>query len=258
MAGSVELSKDGAVATLVVNNIAKRNALDIDVAQSLEQTANAVSSDPSINVVIIRGAGDQAFSAGADFDALTASDDIAASYQAVEAALMKAFAALENIDAITIAAIRGACFGAGVQLSLTPDIRIASDNARFCIPAVGLGIMYPLNAIRRITEQAGIGQAISLLAGGEPYDAEEARKRRLIDEIVPDAEFDERINSFAAKIAGYPPEVVQAYKRIVHMFATEAPIGDIEAVALGATEGGEYVRRLTALAEKRREKAAQR
>lgn len=257
MAGSVKVQKDGAVATLIIDNASKRNALDKVIAQELEAACHAVNADPDINVVVLRGAGDQAFSAGADFDALTASDDIAASYQDVEDALKKAFTAIENIDAVTIAVVRGACFGAGVQLSLTPDICIASDNARFCIPAVGLGIIYPLEAIHRITAQAGTGQAISLLAGGEPYDAEEARKRRLVDEIVPDAQLDERVASYAAKIAAHPPEVARAYKRIVHQFAAGADHEAIEATASKASANGEYVRRLTALAAKRKAKAAQ-
>ncbi len=251
MTGRIDLDCAPPLATIAVNNPEKRNCLDREIAGQLEAAAREVERRRDIAVVILRGAGDQAFSAGADFDALTAGGRIAESFAAVEAALARAFAALAAIEIPVIAAIKGACFGGGVQLALAADIRLAAHDSRYRIPAAELGIVYPLEAIEKIVRLAGTGAASHVLLGAEPFDANEAKARRLIDEIVPAAELDTRVAALARKIAGHPRATLIAYKKIIRGFAVGTRRLHLDEIHAAAHASGAMIEKLEAIAKRR-------
>ncbi|HEY7609270.1 MAG TPA: enoyl-CoA hydratase/isomerase family protein [Alphaproteobacteria bacterium] len=250
MAGSVDLQLDGAVATLTLDNAAKRNSIDLAMCAALTGAARAIAADETLGAVILRGAGTRAFCAGGDFDAMTAGD-IAAAMRGMDAALEEAMAAMARIAVPIVAAVNGACFGAGVQIMLAADIRIASDDARFGIPAASLGIVYPLPAIAEMIRSAGPGAAAHFLLGGAPIDAAAALERGLVAQVVPKAELEAEAASLAQRIAAGPRAAARAYKAIIRGLAEGRAESDLRELQKRAHESPEMIERLAAVAAKR-------
>jgi enoyl-CoA hydratase/carnithine racemase len=255
MAGTVKLELDGAVATITLDNPAKRNSLDLPMVAELAGAARAIADDDHIGAVILRGAGERAFCAGADFDALTAGGAIATSFAAMEAALEEAVADLDKVRVPVIAAIDGACFGGGVQVALTADMRIAAADSRFGIPAVTLGVVYPLDAVAAMIRAAGPSAVAQFLLGAEPIDAAGALAHRFVDRVVPKAELHETARTLARRIAEHPGEAVRAYKAIIRGLAAGHPMSELRKIQQQAHQGPDLVARLKAVAEKRAAKA---
>ncbi len=255
MSGRIDLELEPPLAFVTVNNPAKRNCFDGEMARQLEAASRDLGRRSDVAVVLLRGAGEQAFCAGADFDALTEGGRIAEAFAAVEGALGRAFAAVADLEVPLVAAIKGACFGGGVQLALAADIRLAAHDSRYRIPAAEIGIVYPLEAIEKIVRLAGTGSASHLLLGAEPFDVNEAKARRIVDEIVPAAELDARARAFARKIASFPRPTLIAYKKLIRGFAAGAPHAALEAAHAAAHASGAMIEKLEAIA-KRRAKSA--
>lgn len=250
MPGTVHLHIDGAVATLTLDNPAKRNSIDLAVCAALTGAARAIAANETLGAVVLRGAGDRAFCAGGDFDAMT-KGDIAEAMRAMDAALETAVAALAKIEIPIVAMVNGACFGAGVQLMLTADIRIASDDARFGIPAASLGIVYPLPAIEEMVRSAGPGAVAHFLLGGAPIDAPTALARGLVGQVVPKAPIEAETMALARRIAEGPRAAAKAYKAIIRGIAEGRAPSDLREIQRGAHESPEMIERLAAVGAKR-------
>jgi enoyl-CoA hydratase/carnithine racemase len=250
MAGNVDLHLDGAVATLTLDNAAKRNSIDPAMCAALTGAARAIAADETLGAVILRGAGTRAFCAGGDFDAMT-EGDIAKAMRGMDAALEEAMAAMARIAVPIVAAVNGACFGAGVQIMLAADIRIASDDARFGIPAASLGIVYPLPAIAEMIRSAGPGAVAHFLLGGAPVDAATALAHGFVSRVVPKADLEAEAASLAQRIAAGPRVAARAYKAIIRGLAEGRAESDLRAVQKRAHESPEMIERLAALAAKR-------
>ncbi len=251
MAGTVRFDTQDAIATLTLDNPAKRNSFDPTMLAELEAAAKSIAANPEIAVVILQGSGDKAFCAGADFDALTGGGEITKGFGRMEEASARAVAAVGAIEVPIVAAIRGACFGGGVQMALLADIRIAADDARFCIPAVALGIVYPLEAVAKITQLCGPGAAKRLLIAGERVDAAEARAIGLVEEVVAAAELDDRVAAFTAQIAGQSRAAAEAYKAIVDGFAAGEKAETLAPLQDAAHTEGDLIARLEEVAKAR-------
>ena len=244
MAGTVKLELDGAVATITLDNPAKRNSIDLPMAAALAGAARAIAGDEHLGAVILRGAGERAFCAGADFDALTAGGNIASAFPAMEAALEEAIADLDKVEIPIIAAIDGACFGGGVQVALAADIRIAAADSRFGVPAVTLGVVYPLDAIAEMIRAAGPSAVAHFLLGAEPIDAAGALAHRFVDRVVPKAELHETVRTLAEQIANHPRAAVRAYKAIIRGLATGCAVSDLREIQHAAHQSPDLVDRL--------------
>ncbi len=256
MTGTVNFEIDGAVATITLDNPAKRNSIDLSMAAALVGAARAVHGDERLGAVILRGSGERAFCAGADFDVLTGGGvAIESSFAALEAAFEEAIAALNTIDIPIVAMVDGACFGGGVQLAMTADIRIASADARFGVPAVTLGIVYPLDAIAEMIRAAGPGAVAQFLLGAEPVDAAGALSHRFVDRVVPKAELHETVTALARRIAGHPRAAVRAYKAVIRGMVTGRSMSELREIQHSAHQSPELIERLKSLAQKRAAKA---
>ena len=250
MAGTVNLHLDGPVATVTLANEAKRNSIDLAMCAALTGAARAIAADTALGAVILRGAGERAFCAGGDFDAMTAGD-IATAMRAMDAALEEATAALARVEIPIVAAVNGACFGAGVQIMLAADIRIASEDARFGIPAASLGIVYPLPAIAEMVRTAGPGTTAHFLLGGAPIDAPTALARGLISQVVAKDALNAEADALAQRIAAGPRAAARAYKAIVRGLAEDRAPSDLRELQQRAHESPELVERLAAVAAQR-------
>ena len=256
MSGSVHLDLDSTVATITIDNPDKRNSFDLAMTRQLRDIGGIIAANSDIRVVVIDGAGDRAFCSGGDFDAMTEADNILDSVNEMEDMLEQAVAAVATIEVPIIAALRGACLGGGVQLAMTADIRIAADDLKFGIPAVSLGLVYPLDAVTKMVTLAGPSTAKHLLIGGEPYDASTAHSKRLVDEVVPAEELMARVSAFAERVAMYPPDTVRTYKKIIDDLASGGEIDAIEEMRSRANRAGELIDRLAAVRRERQQKAS--
>ncbi|MGH7003155.1 MAG: enoyl-CoA hydratase/isomerase family protein, partial [Alphaproteobacteria bacterium] len=224
---------------------------DVPMAAALAGAARAIAGDERLGAVILRGAGERAFCAGGDFDAMTEGGMIEAAFARMEAAIEEAMEALERIEIPIVAAIDGACFGAGVQVALAADIRIASDDARLAIPAATLGIVYPLSAIAEMIRASGPGAAAHFLLGAEPLDAASAMSRGLVEQVVPKAKLQEEAAALGQRIAAHPREAACAYKAIIRGLARARPLSELLEIQRNVHTGPELIERLGAVAAKR-------
>ncbi len=210
------------IATLTIDRPEKRNALNAAVRRELIMALDALRSDPDARVLVVTGAGDQAFVAGADVA------EFAARKPAEQRAAMEARSAFEELAAFpcpTIAMIRGWALGGGCELALACDIRVAARSARLGQPEVRLGLIPGGGGTQRLPRLVGYGQALRLVLTGEPVDAEEAARIGLVDLMVDEGELEMRTRALAAAMAAHSPLALQLAKESVRA-ALELPLRD--------------------------------
>ena len=231
------------VARLVIDNPAKRNALDLAMIRALGALVADVAADRSVRVVVVEGAGGVSFTTGVDLDVLTGGDDSVARLGEVEAALEAVCDGLRGLTVPVIAALRGHCMGGGVQLALACDLRLGSTSLSLGIPAIRMAIIYPVSAITAMIAQAGAGAAKALLMGGGLIDAAEALRLRLVDRLIDDGAFEAELAGFTAQLAAQPPGALTAYKRVIDALAAGQP-GQAAALRQAAHQHGEFAERI--------------
>lgn len=216
------------VALITIDNQAKRNAMSRAMLAELAGLWETLEADDECRAIVVTGAGDKAFNAGADISGdLSASEETAAM---INRALLKTVAYAKPI----IAAVNGVCAGGGVELLLASDIRYAAPHARFGLPEVKWAI-YPFGgAAAKLIHQIGHAHAMKLLLTAEMVDAEEALRLGLINEVVPASGLLERALATAETIAANSPKAVQAVKtHISTEIADLARAGEPREQALG-------------------------
>ncbi|MFS0695375.1 enoyl-CoA hydratase/isomerase family protein [Streptomyces nitrosporeus] len=180
----------GGVATVVISNPAKRNAMTADMWRALPGLLEALAADPDVRVLVLTGAGDT-FCAGAD---ITSLQDSPAGPQALAVEAEEALAAFPKP---ALAMVRGYCVGGGSQLAAACDLRFADEGASFGITPAKLGIVYPSSSTRRLVRLVGPATAKFLLFSGELIGAERALRTGLVDEVLPAGGLEERVGEFA-------------------------------------------------------------
>lgn len=244
---------EGGVVTLTFDRPQKKNAITYAMWLDLATRVTAAASDPATRAIVIRGQGSD-FSAGADigeFASLRSGGDDARAYEAANSA---AFAAIRRAAVPVIAAIRGICFGGGFGIAAACDLRLATPDAQFAVPAARLGLAYPHDAMADIVEALGPQTARYLIFTAARIDAAEALAAGFLLEIVEPNRFNERIMEIARSIAGNAPLSVRASKASIRA-ALSGAANDIEhARALGdATfDSRDYAEGRSAFVEKRR------
>jgi len=202
----------GPIAILTINRPDKRNALDGPTRCEFLGALNATRTEAAVRVVVVTGAGDKAFVAGADigeFEGRTPVDQ----FRVMTAPSI--FDAVETFPKPVVAMINGFALGGGCELALSCDIRIAADTARFGQPEVNLGIIPGGGGTQRLPRLVGTGAAYKLLFTGDLIDAAEAFRIGLVDEVVPAAALRERTMALASTIAGKSPVALQLIKEAV-------------------------------------------
>lgn len=198
---NVRVEMDAQVATLTIDRPEVRNALNLETVNEFHEVLRDLSADSAVGVLVITGAGDQAFVSGADINdirARTRDDGLAA----INSSL---FSAVEKFPWPTIAAVNGYALGGGCELALSCDIRIAADTARFGQPELNLGIIPAAGATQRLPRIVGLGHAKHLILTGEIIDAARALTIGLVTEVAPAAELMARARSLADRILRLGP-----------------------------------------------------
>ncbi|WP_378942601.1 enoyl-CoA hydratase-related protein [Mesorhizobium sp. ANAO-SY3R2] len=220
------------VATIVINRPARKNAVTQAMWIEIAALVDGLSVDPAVRVIVLRGAGHD-FSAGADigeFDTLRGDAESARAYEATNSA---AFAALRNAPVPVIAAIRGICFGGGFGLAAACDLRIATADAQFAVPAARLGLAYPQDAMGDIVWAAGEQMARYLTYTAGRIDAQAALSAGFLLEIVDADRFEARIDEIARTIARNAPLSVRASKAAIRAALSHDPAEAEAAQAAG-------------------------
>jgi enoyl-CoA hydratase len=208
------LARDGAVATITLNRPAVLNALDRALLEHLDAALREIDADRAIRALIVTGAGDRAFAAGADIGELSVLDG---ALDGAEAARFgqRITQAIEALRVPVIAAVNGFALGGGCELALACDIRIASENARFGQPEVNLGLLPGYGGTQRTARLLGTGTAMLLCTTGAVIDAAEALRIGLVQRVVPAALLLGEARSIADAIASKAPLAVTAAKRAI-------------------------------------------
>jgi enoyl-CoA hydratase/carnithine racemase len=204
--------KDGAVGWIVFNNPDRHNATSYEMWRALPVVLHAYVNDPEVRVIVLRGAGEKAFSAGADISQFKEkrSGDAAREYNA---AADSANQALRQCAKPTIAMIRGYCIGGGVALAVGCDIRIAADDARFGVPAAKLGLGYRFDGIQRLASIVGPAYTAEIFFTARQFTAQEALQMGLVNRVVPAAELEPFVEDYTGKLAVNAPLTIAAVKR---------------------------------------------
>lgn len=208
-AALVLTARDGAVATLTINRPDKRNALSVAVRRAFLEAFAPLSSDPSIRVIIVTGAGEKAFVAGADISEFATRTTVE-QYDAMRAP--SPLEAIERSPKPVIAAINGFCLGGGLELAMACDFRIAASHALFGQPEINLGIIPGGGGTQRLPRLIGLGQAMKMVLTGEPIGADEALRVGLVQEVVARESLMARVHELATTIARKSPVALAAAK----------------------------------------------
>jgi enoyl-CoA hydratase len=210
---TVKMERDDAVVTLTLNRPDKLNALNAQLLAELHQALVTLEAERQVRCVILTGAGEKAFAAGADIAAM-------ATMSTADAKVFsdlghRAFAALEQAHYAVIGAINGFALGGGCELALSCDFLYASDKAKLGQPEVSLGVIPGFGGTQRLARRVGIGRARELCFTGDMIGAEEALRIGLVNAVVPHAELLPKVREVAKKIAQKGPLAVAQCKRVM-------------------------------------------
>src|SRR4051812_15344507 len=207
--GELVLTQDGPLATLVITNPAKRNAMTAAMWSALPAVLDTLARDPAVRVLVLAGAGGT-FCAGADIT------EAAAIARAGDASLaVTAERALADFPKPAIARIDGYCVGGGCQLAVACDVRISSGSARFGVTPAKLGIVYPPATTRRLAALIGPARAKLLLFTADLFDAPAAERMGLVDVVVPDEVLSATVDDLATTMATRSQLTLRAAKAVL-------------------------------------------
>jgi enoyl-CoA hydratase len=200
---NIQVEKNGTVAVLTLNRPKVLNALNAATFSELDSALDELSGDAEVRVVLLTGAGERAFAAGADIRELAAVN--AAEGKAFSLRGQAVFRKLETLSKPVIACVRGFALGGGCELAMACTLRIAADNAQFGQPEVKLGVLPGYGGSQRLPRLVGRGAALKLLLTGKIIDSAEALRIGLVGEVVPASELMTRAKALAAEIAAQAP-----------------------------------------------------
>jgi enoyl-CoA hydratase len=218
------------VGVITFNNAEKRNAMSLDMWEGLGHALVELRDDPEVRVVILIGAGDKAFVSGADisqFEKTRHNAEASEEYSKKSAAQR---ALLADYPKPIIACIRGFCLGGGMQVAMAADIRIASENSQFGIPAAKLGIAYGYDGLKHLVSLVGPSWARLLMYTGMRIDTAEAQRIGLVDRVVPDAELWNATSEIARTISGNAPLAIKAAKITIAQVLKDPDKRDMDAI----------------------------
>jgi enoyl-CoA hydratase len=247
---------DGPILHIRFNNPAKHNALSVDMWEAVPQLLGQAERDDNIRVVVFSGEGGKSFVSGADISQF---EDMRAQKEAVKKYELIAEQALEGIYEFskpTIACITGYCVGGGVNVAISCDLRVASTDSTFFVPATRLGLGYRVSAMRNLTNLVGPGYAKDIFFTGRKLASDEALRIGLVNRIAERDGLDALLKEYTDAIATGAPLTIKAGKRIIReVLKTDGEPVDMEMcrrLILDCFESEDYAEGRKAFMEKRK------
>jgi enoyl-CoA hydratase/carnithine racemase len=224
MSEAVYAERAGAIATVVLNRPEKLNALDLPDWKRLGEIMQTLDAQEELRCVVIRGAGDRAFSAGADIAGFAENRATAAQVRGYGEALRVSIGGITDCRHPVIAAINGVCVGGGLEIASACDMRLCSASSRFGAPIHQLGLTMSYAELRLVKDAVGAAGALEILLEGEVFDAERALALGLVNRVVADAAVWEETDTLAARIASGAPLVNRWHKKFIRRLMDPAPL----------------------------------
>lgn len=227
---SIDVTRDGAIATVAINNPAKLNALTVAMWRELARVMRALSADDGLRCIVLRGAGDAAFAAGADIAEFAQVRNNVAQGRTYHLEIVaNALQAVGECRHPTVALIQGACAGGGLELSCCCDLRIAGESARLGVPINRLGFALAYGELAGLIAVAGRAVAAEILIEGRMWRADEAWAKGLLTRVVADDKAVDEAYATARRIAEGAPLVARWHKQFIRRLTPQAaPLSDAE------------------------------
>ncbi|HUL92790.1 MAG TPA: enoyl-CoA hydratase-related protein [Burkholderiales bacterium] len=228
MPGEILLSHDGPIATVSLSNPHKLNALDLAMWKRLGEVMRDLDRDKSLRCIVVRGAGTEAFAAGADiseFEKTRNNSKVARKYGEQLETTMQAIAGCRHP---IVAMIHGACVGGGMEIISQCDLRICGTSSRFGIPIAKLGLVVGYLEMKGLIDLVGRAAAMEILLEGRILNAAEAKDMGLVNRVVADDKVEEEAMSAARRIAAGAPLVARWHKKFARRLAQPRPVGKTE------------------------------
>jgi enoyl-CoA hydratase/carnithine racemase len=250
---TVNLTIEGEIATLTLNNPGKLNAINLAMWQQIAAAVQQVGSDNGIRCLVIRGAGKDAFAAGGDLEEFVTGRATLEQALHYHGQVAEALNAIADCPHPTVALINGACIGGGLEIAGVCDLRIAGETARFGAPINRLGFsMYP-GEMEGLLKLAGPAVMKEILLEGRILTATEAYEKGLITRIVPDSQVEDEAYATARRISAGAPLVAGWHKQWIRRLQSGRPLNDEEkAASFAFLDTEDYKEGLTAFLEKRK------
>lgn len=221
---SIVLERADHIATVILDKPDKMNALDLAMWRELAQAFQALSADDSVRCIVLRGAGEKAFSAGADIEEFERARNSAEKSRAYSKVTQAALAAIADCRHPTIAQIHGACVGGGLEMATMCDMRICGESSRFGVPINRLGLVVSYEELSGLVALAGKAGTLEILLEGRVFGAEEAFRKGLVNRFVADAEVAAEVAATARRISHGAPLVATWHKKFINRMLQSAPI----------------------------------
>lgn len=250
---TVDLSINGEIATLVLNNPGKLNAINKAMWGALAEHLTRLSADSGIRCLVLRGAGEEAFAAGGDLEEFVTQRTTLAQALAYHGEVALALNAIADCPHPTVALIQGACIGGGLEIAGACDFRICGDSSRFGAPINRLGFsMYP-GEMEGLLKLAGPAVMKEILLEGRILNAVEAYAKGLVTRVMPDAQVEDEAYATARRICAGAPLVAGWHKQWIRRLSDGRPLDDAEkAASFAFLETEDYKEGLAAFFEKRK------
>lgn len=246
---------DGRTLHIRFNNPSRHNALSVDMWEAVPALLDIARNDERVRLVVFSGAGEKAFVSGADisqFEDMRAQRDAVAHYEKMAEATLTG---ILEFAKPTLSCIRGYCIGGGVNVAISCDIRIASDDAVFSIPAARLGLGYRYSAMKNLVDLIGPGAAKDLFFTARRIDAKEAHALGLVSRVCPPDQLDSLLAEYSTAMAENAPLTIMAGKAITREILKPSPELDRELCASlirGCFESADYTEGRSAFMQKRK------
>lgn len=228
MAPRVYLNRSGAVATLVFANPARKNAVTIEMWRSVPPLLGELALDPNVRMLVLTGEGDT-FISGADISQFADARSEPAASRAYNDAVDGAYGAVYDFPLPTLACIRGICFGGGLGLASMCDLRFATAEARFRMPAARLGVGYRYDGVRRFRDLVGEATTCDLFFSARILAAPEAHRVGFVQQVFAPADLDAGVAAYCAQVCANAPLTILAAKRALREAARDPSDRDLAA-----------------------------
>lgn len=221
---------DHGVAWMILRNPARLNAVRFEMWEAIPDLVATLAADRTVRVVVMRGAGDQAFASGADISEFSTHRKDPTSAAAYEQTNGRAFAALLGLEKPLVAMLQGVCIGGGLALAACADLRVAAADVRMALPPARLGLGYAYNGVERLVSLVGPAAASEIFFTARQYSAPEALRIGLVNQVVAKPDLETFTRSYVEGIAANAPLTLRAAKRAIAETQRDPATRDLEVV----------------------------